>query len=110
MPEIDDERLTRLLRSVSAAPGDAAWARARARLASEESAPGWLGWALRPAALAGAALLLVCVAGASLYWIGPASDTSTLAQQVLAAGGAGETADLGLTLHSTATTDSGALQ
>ena len=110
MTERDDERLTRLLRAVHAAPGDAAWSRAMARLHDEESAPGWLAWAMRPMALATAAGLLVCAAGASFMWVDSRSDASALAQQVLAAGGAGESADPGVTITSSAAGDSGALQ
>jgi hypothetical protein len=110
MTERDDERLSRLLRSVHAAPGDAAWSRAMARLSVEESAPGWLAWAMRPMALATAAALLVCAAGASFMWVGSRSGSSALAQQVLAAGGASESTDLGVTLNASATGDSGALQ
>jgi len=107
MPELNDERLSRLLRSVAAAPGDAAWSRAMARLRTEESAPSWLAWALRPAALATAAGMLVCVAGAALWWNAQRDDTSLLAQQVLAAGGASDT-ELSVTLGSSAASDSGA--
>jgi hypothetical protein len=110
MTEHDDEQLSRLLRSVKAAPGDAAWAKAVARIRSEESAPGWLAWAMRPVALATAAGLLVCAVGASAWWIGSRSDSNALAQQVLAAGGASESTDLGVTLNPSATRDSGSLQ
>ena len=110
MHEFNDDRLSQLLRSVEAAPGDAAWAKAMARLRTEESAPGWLAWAMRPAALATAAGMLVCAAGVSAWWIGARTDSSALAQQVLAAGGASESADLGVTLNPSATSDSGALQ
>jgi hypothetical protein len=110
MPEFNDEQLTRLLRATQAAPGDAAWARALARMSAEDSAPSWLAWAMRPVALATAAGLLVCAVGVSAWWIGSRSDSNALAQQVLAAGGAGESADLGVTLNPSATGDSGALQ
>jgi hypothetical protein len=111
MPELNDEQLTRLLRSIEAAPGDAAWASARARIEARESAPPWLAWALRPAALAAAAAgLLICAAGASIWIVGARGDRATLAQQVLAAGGASESPDLGLTPGPSAASDSGSLQ
>ena len=81
-----------------------------ARLSAEESPPGWLAWAMRPVALATAAGLLVCAAGASFMWMGSRSESSALAQQVLAAGGAGESTDLGVTINPSAAGDSGALQ
>jgi len=109
MSEIDDQRLSRLLRSVQAAPGDAAWARAMARMKTEESAPRWLAWVIRPAALAMAAGLLVCAAGASVWW-SASSDSSALAQQVLAAGGANDGSDLGFTPEPGAARDSGDIQ
>jgi len=110
MPEINDEQLTRLLRAIQAAPGDAAWAKAMARITEEESAPPWLAWVMRPVALATAACMLVCAVGISTWWIGARSDSNALAQQVLAAGGASESADLGVTLNPSSTSDSGALQ
>ena len=111
MPELDDEQLSRLLRSVSAAPGDAAWTRAMARVAVDESAPTWLAWVTRPAALAAAACLLVCATGASVWWTARA-DSAVLAQQVLAAGGVSDSPDLGLGLNSgaDAVRDSGEIQ
>lgn len=109
MPEINDEQLSRLLRSAQAAPGDAAWARAMARMRTEESAPRWLAWVMRPAALAMAAGLLVCAAGASVWW-SVSSDSSALAQQVLAAGGANDSSDLGITLALGTPSDSGDIQ
>jgi hypothetical protein len=110
MPEFSDEQLTQLLRATQAAPGDAAWAKALAHMRSEDSAPPWLAWAMRPVALATAAGMLMCAVGVSVWWIGSRSDSNALAQQVLAAGGASESADLGVTLNPTATRDSGTLQ
>lgn len=110
MPELNDEQLTRLLRSIEAAPGDAAWARALARIEAQETAPRWLAWAIRPAALAAAAGLLICAAGACVWIAGGRADSTTLAQQVLAAGGASESTDLGVTINSSAAGDSGTLQ
>ena len=110
MHELNDDQLSRLLRAVKAAPGDAAWARASARLAAEETAPAWLAWALRPAGLAAVAALLVCAVGVSAWVTGSNSDRTALAQQVLAAGGVSESTDLGLTVAESAASDSGALQ
>ncbi|MGH7740704.1 MAG: hypothetical protein ACRENS_01630, partial [Candidatus Eiseniibacteriota bacterium] len=101
---------SQLLRSVEAAPGETAWARARARIEAQESAPPWLAWALRPAALAAAAGLLICTAGASIWIVGARTESTTLAQQVLDAGGASESAELGVTLNPVAAGDSGSLQ
>jgi len=54
MVEHDDEdrTLTDILRSVRAEPDPVLWTRARARLEAGERVGGFLGWLMRPAALA----------------------------------------------------------
>ncbi len=59
-----DERLAKLLAASRAEADPAVLARARARLAARERAPGVAVWLGRPAVLAGAgALFALCVAG-----------------------------------------------
>src|SRR5438876_6444523 len=90
--ERDEARLTRLLAAVGAEYDERAWHRARAALAARDEAPRWLTWALRPAALATAAGLLVVSAGTSAWWLADAN-RATVAAQVLAAGGATSATD-----------------
>lgn len=59
-----DERFARLLAATRAEANPAVLARARARLAAREGAPGLAVWLGRPAVLAGAgALFALCVVG-----------------------------------------------
>ena len=107
--ERDEARLGRLLRAVGAESDDRAWKRASARLHARDEVPGWLEWALRPAALAAAAALLVVSAGTSVWWLDSANRQS-VAEQLLAAGGATTSADFEVDVSGGAASDSGALQ
>ncbi|HTM57078.1 MAG TPA: hypothetical protein VL123_01545 [Candidatus Udaeobacter sp.] len=107
--ERDEARLGRLLRTVGAESDDRAWSRARARLSARDEVPSWLSWALRPAALAAAAALLVVSVGTSVWWLEGAS-RQNVAEQLLAAGGANTSADFEVDLPSGAVNDSGAMQ
>ena len=107
--ERDEARLSRLLHTVGAEPDDRAWRLATERLAAREDAPRWLAWTLRPAALAGAAALLVVTVATSLWWVAD-SDRTSVADQVLAAGGASQSSVLDVDDATGAVNDSGSLQ
>jgi hypothetical protein len=92
--DFEDPRLSRLLRSVTAEPDDTAFHLALARLAAANQPPRWLAWVLRPAALGTAAILLVCTAGASYWWLNRGVDNSSLSDSVMAAAGASSQPDL----------------
>ena len=79
------------------------------RLSARGEVPAWLAWALRPAALAAAAALLVVSVGTSVWWLESVS-RQNVAEQLLAAGGANTTADFEVDLPSGAVNDSGAMQ
>jgi hypothetical protein len=104
---LEEERVSELLRRASAAPGDRAWALALERIAAEDEAPPWLAWALRPLAIAAAAALCAFAIGLSLWWASDATSNDNVVQQVLAAGGVAESTDLGITLVAQAANDSG---
>ena len=55
----EDRRLTGLLRSVRAEPDPVIWTRVRARIEAGEKVSGFLGWLMRPAALASSMAALV---------------------------------------------------
>jgi len=62
--ELREERLARLIAATRAEANPAVLARARARIAANETVPGVAAWLGRPAVLAGAGVLFVlCVAG-----------------------------------------------
>jgi hypothetical protein len=90
----NQERLTRLLRAVSAEPDDRAWRLAIARLAAANEPPRWLAWALRPAALGTAALLLICTTSASWWWLSRGVERQSIGDQVMAAAGASNAPDV----------------
>lgn len=73
-----DERLAKLLAATRAEANPAVLARARARLAARERAPGVAVWLGRPAVLAGAgALFALCVAGTFMVARQAATATAT---------------------------------
>jgi hypothetical protein len=106
----DDERLTRGLSAVSAEPDDRALRLALERLSARERVPGWLAFALRPAALAAAAALLVVSAGASVYWVAATMERTSLTEQVLDSAGTLSITDLDPGTGSGAAADSGAME
>ena len=93
--ERNEDRLSALLRSVSAEPESAAWSLAMARLRTSDQPPHWLAWALRPVALGTATALLVCSTVASL-WLLQGAERAHLSDQVMAAAGASSAPDLDL--------------
>jgi len=94
-----DERLVRLLAATRAEANPAVLARARARLAARERAPGLAVWLGRPAVLAGAgALFALCVAGAFAVSREAATPAATATETSLLASVLGED-DLGLPIE-----------
>lgn len=97
-----DERVARLLAASRAEANPAVLARARARLAARERAPGVVVWLGRPAALAGAgALFALCVAGTFVV-ARQAGTSATATETSLLASVLGEE-DLGLPIDVNAT-------
>jgi hypothetical protein len=87
---MDDERIARLLGSVSAEPNPAVMARVRARIAAGAGAERWeiampagLAWLFRPLALSGAAAACVCALAAGL-WFGGSTNGVTNGTSLLA--------------------------
>jgi hypothetical protein len=95
-----DERLARLLAATRAEANPGVLARARARLAARERAPGLAVWLGRPEVLAGAgALFALCVAGTFAVSRQAATATATTATETsLLASVLGED-DLGLPIE-----------
>lgn len=111
--ELENQRLTNLLRAVQAEPDDAALRLAMARLAAADLPPRWLAWALRPVALGAAAALLICTATVSFWWLRAGVETTSLSDQVMAAAGASSAPDLDARDNAApagASTDSGTIQ
>ena len=73
----EEERLLRVLGAIRAEAEPALWTRARARIESRRRVPAPLAWAMRPAALAVSAVLLVLATGATWTLLSPGRDAST---------------------------------
>lgn len=61
-----DERLTELLRAVRAEPEPALWTRVRARIEAADEPRGFLGWLMRPSALAASIAALALASALSV--------------------------------------------